>query len=315
MERQMPSNKNATKEAIRLLDYLCECVKQQKIITGQHTQTFDPPEIAYIKEQTGYEPKLRGFEMLAYSPNINYEDAGEECLKEVWEDKGTLADALSWGSDKEHIVTLSFHWFSPMYGRDKSFYAEHTEFDPERVLTEGSPEREAFYSDMDVIAEELEKFQAASIAVLWRPFHESDGRWFWWGSKGPKCACELYKLMYDYYVDVKHLDNLLWVWNCAAPEGYPGDEYVDVISRDIYMPEYKPTSYREEYEELIANTTQNKVAALAEVGILPDAGKLQMDHTPWAYFMAWSKEWIIGDEHNRADRVKQLYASGLSIKL
>ena len=31
--------------------------------------------------------------------------------------------------------------------------------------------------------------------VLWRPFHESDGDWFWWGAKGPETARELYKLM------------------------------------------------------------------------------------------------------------------------
>lgn len=36
---------------------------------------------------------------------------------------------------------------------------------------------------MDVIAHELKNFQQADIPVLWRPFHEADDNWFWWGAK------------------------------------------------------------------------------------------------------------------------------------
>lgn len=142
-------------------------------------------------------------------------------------------------------VTLSFHWFSPLGWRGKSFYAENTDFDAARVLEEDTLERNAFFHDMDVIAEELKCFQKEQIPVLWRPFHESDGSWFWWGAKGPEVARELYKLMFDYYTNRYHPDNLLWVWNCRSQEGYPGDEYVDVISVDIYLPVvsvFRPTA-------------------------------------------------------------------------
>ena len=77
----------ATQEAKELLEYLKNTAGQQ-IITGQHTQTIPCEEIAYIRQTTGKEPKLRGFELLAYSPNINYADASPECLKEVEENKG-----------------------------------------------------------------------------------------------------------------------------------------------------------------------------------------------------------------------------------
>lgn len=50
------------------------------------------------------------------------------------------------------LTANSFHWFSPVGGHDKSFYAKNTDFD------------------------------ATHIPVLWRPFHESDGDWFWWGA-------------------------------------------------------------------------------------------------------------------------------------
>ncbi len=312
---QLPVNKNATKEAKALLDYLNKTAGK-KIISGQHTQTIPMEEITYIEENTGKSPKLRGFEMLAYSPNINYEDASEACLTEVYENRETMKTALDWAkSSDDGIITLSFHWFSPLGGRDKSFYAEHTDFDPDKVLIQGSPERRAFYSDMKRIGRELKVFYDNNIPILWRPFHESDGKWFWWGRKGPETARELYKLMFDYYVNELHLDNLLWVWNCRTSEGYPGDDYVDVISVDIYMDGYKPTDYREDYEKLITATTDKKVAALAEVGYIPDIDMLKESKVPWAYYMSWSKEWIMGEQYNSLENLKKTYSSDYTITL
>lgn len=309
-----PVNPNATKEAKELLDYLYETAGKA-IITGQHTQTNPMEEAAYILEKTGYAPKLQGFELLAYSPNINYEDASEECLKEVRENKGTVETAIRWAKETKGIVTLCFHWFSPIGGRDKSFYAEHTDFNAERVLQEGTKERKAFYSDMDVIAKELQKFKDEKIPVLFRPFHEAEGRWFWWGAKGDAVGRELYKLMFDYYVNQKHLDNLLWVWNSPNKEGYPGDEYLDVISVDIYLEEKRATDYGSQYKELIANTTDKKVAALGEVGYMPDIDMLKESRIPWAYYMTWSKEFCIGEQYNTVGDLKKMYESSYAVKM
>lgn len=311
---QKPVNKNASKEACELLEYLVETAGKQ-IISGQHTQTIPMEEISYIREKTGKEPKLRGFELLSYSPNINYDDASEPCLTEVYENRGTLEEALKWGNSSDGILTFSFHWFSPLGGRDKAFYSEHTDFDPEQVLIQGTKEREAFFSDLDRIAELLMPFKDAHIPVLWRPFHESDGKWFWWGRKGPKVACELYKLVYQLFVDEYHLDNLLWVWNCRLSDGYPGDEYVDVISVDIYLEKSYKTDYKKEYEELISNTTKNKVAALAEIGYLPDIDMLSESKVPFAYFMTWSKEFIIGEQYNSVESLREVYASPYVVTL
>ena len=311
---QTPVNPYATKKASELLNYLSD-IAGHKIITGQHTQTNPMEEISYIQSITGKQPKLRGFELLSYSPNINYNDADEPCLTEVYENCGTVDTALKWAKDSDGIVTLSFHWFSPTGGHDKSFYAKNTNFDADRVLIENTPERKAFFHDMDVIAKQLKRFQSADIPVLWRPFHESDGKWFWWGAEGPETARELYKLMFDYYTFYHRLDNLLWVWNCRLKEGYPGDEYVDIISADIYLPEYSATDYHEEYYSLIKETTKNKVAALAEVGYIPDIRLLEKSHIPWAYYMTWSKEFCIGEQYNRIKNVKKIYESDYAITL
>jgi len=308
------ANPNASKEACELLEYLHKTAGSG-IITGQHTQTNPMEEITYIKETSGKVPKLQGFEILAYSPNINYDDASEPCLTEVYENRGTIDTAIQWAKETNGIVTLSFHWFSPIGGRDKSFYSEHTDFDPRKVLVEGTPERQAFYKDMDAIAKELQRFEAENIPVLWRPFHEADGTWFWWGRHGIEVARDLYKLMFDYYTNTHHINNLLWVWNGVAKEGYPGDDYVDVISTDIYLQEYKPTDYREEYLTLVKNTSTKKVAALAEVGYMPDIHMLEKSKTPWAYYMTWSKEFIIDEQYNSKDNVKTMYNSEYAITL
>lgn len=311
---QNTANSHATQKTRELLNYLSD-IAGKHIITGQHTQTNPMEEISYIEEITGKQPKLRGFELLSYSPNINYDDADEPCLTEIYENRGTADTALKWAKESNGIVTLSFHWFSPIGGHDKSFYAKNTDFDATRVLLENTLERKAFFHDMDVIAEQLKKFQAADIPVLWRPFHESYGDWFWWGAKGPEIARELYKMMFDYYTNIHRINNLLWVWNCPLKEGYPGDAYVDVISTDIYLSAYSATDYHEDYEKLIAETTKNKVAALAEVGYMPDIAILEKSHTPWAYYMTWSKEFCIGERYNCIERVQKMYRSNYAVTL
>ena len=109
----------ATQEAKELLEYLKNTAGQQ-IITGQHTQTIPCEEIAYIRQTTGKEPKLRGFELLAYSPNINYADASPECLKEVEENKGTVETALQSGLPLPYRIRWMPHTGSHLhqwYGR------------------------------------------------------------------------------------------------------------------------------------------------------------------------------------------------------
>lgn len=310
---QKTANKNATEATKKLLNFLEETAGR-KIITGQHTQTNPMEEIDYIREVTGAEPLLRGFELLSYSPNINYEDSDEDCLTEVYENRGTVETALDWAKNTNEIVTLTFHWFSPIGGRDKSFYSKNTDFDAEKILMENTPERDVFYRDMDVIAKQLRKFQEADVPVLWRPFHEAEGDWFWWGVKGPGVASKLYCMMFEYYTNVLHLDNLLWVWNCPIKEAYPGDAYVDVISVDIYLEKYEKTDYYKEYKNLVNQTSSNKVAALAEIGYLPDIALLEQSHVPWAYYMTWSIGFCIGEQYNRKAALYNMYQSEYSLK-
>lgn len=311
---QLTANPNASPEAKKLLNYLSE-ISGQNLITGQHTQTNPMEEIAYIKDITGREPLLRGFELLSYSPNINYADSDSACLTEINENKGTLKTALKWAKDNPNgIVTFSFHWFSPISGRDKSFYSKNTDFNPKKVLKKNTDERKAFFEDMDKIAEELKVFRDENIPVLWRPFHESYGKWFWWGRKGNRTAMKLYKLMYEHYTKIHKLNNLLWVWNSDKKFCYPGDDMVDVVSIDVYLQKKEKTDYKKQWKKLVANTSRSKVCALAEIGYLPDIDILRKSKIPWAYFMLWSKEFCIGEKFNLKEEMKKIYADEYTLK-
>jgi len=309
-----PVNLNASDEAINLMEYLAG-IAGKKIITGQHTQTRRQEELTYIENITGKLPAICGFELLSYSPNINYDHADEPCLKEVNENKGTLEEAMEWALDKKGILTFTWHWFSPLGGQNKSFYTEHTDFDVEKAIIVGTEENKALISDMDEMAMLLKPFQDKHIPILWRPFHESEGTWFWWGSKGPKFAKELFRIMYQRYTYYHQLNNLIWVWNSPVVEGYPGDDVVDIISVDLYLTKHAHGDYRDEYEELIKITSQKRLAALGEIGVLPDIDLLSQSKIPWSWYMTWSGEFCIGEEWNSTKVLKEIYQSDYAITL
>jgi mannan endo-1,4-beta-mannosidase len=160
---------------------------------------------------------------------------------------------------------------------------------------------------VDVIAGYLAQLRDAHVPVLFRPYHEINGNWFWWGGRpGQDGSAALYRQLYDRFVNVHHLDNLLWVWNANAPNGgnagvieayYPGAQYADVLSMDIYG------EFKQEYYTNILALAGDKPIALGEVGGLPSPEVFEKQPR-WTYFMCWS-EFIQG--HNPLDLVIAVY--------
>ncbi len=94
---------------------------------------------------------------------------------------------------------------------------------------------------LDMIADYAHQVQGA---ILFRPFHENTGSWFWWGKAF--CDAETYKNVYrftvDYLKNEKDVHNFIYVYSPGAEassveeyaERYPGDEYVDMVGFDMY---------------------------------------------------------------------------------
>ncbi|MGY3051870.1 mannan endo-1,4-beta-mannosidase [Pedobacter sp. UYEF25] len=82
------------------------------------------------------------------------------------------------------------------------------------------------------------------VPILFRPYHELNGDWFWWGKKSTavKDYVALWKFTIDYLRDKKQVHNLIYIYNTNSfkdiaeyMERYPGDDYVDVVSFDNYQ--------------------------------------------------------------------------------
>ncbi|MCR5149031.1 MAG: glycoside hydrolase family 26 protein [Eubacterium sp.] len=313
MDRKCDNPVNeASQPCVRnVMKYLAD-ISGSCIVTGQHTQTMAMEELYKIRDITGKEPALLGFELLAYSPNINENDTDEECMTEVSENRGTLERAWEW-AEKKGLITFTWHWFSPMYGRSKSFYSENTEYDVIKAVTEGTAEYKALLKDMDHMAGLLKPFCEKNIPILWRPFHEMDGVWFWWGRRGAEPVKKLWKIMFDRFTKVHHLTNLIWVWNAEKKEFYPGDDVVDIISRDMYPPAHEHTARQEEYEALVKVTNTPKIVFIGETGVLPDVKSLHDNKVGWAAFMTWSKGFCLTEEYNSFDELKKVYDSPYAV--
>ncbi len=308
-----PVNKNASMEVRKLLQFFKE-IQGKRLLTGQHTQTREQEELEKIYELTGKYPAICGFELLSYSPHINYEGATPECLTEIERNRGTLEQAHQW-ADKNGIVTFTWHWYSPIGGVDKSFYTKNTDFDANKAVIVGTPEYEALISDMDVMADLLKPFAEKRVPILWRPFHEADGNWFWWGAKGPDAVKKLWRIMYQRYTEVHQLNNLIWVWNAPVKEYYPGDDVVDIISRDLYPQPHNHTALTKEYEELCLITDSKRMAALGEIGVIPDIDEVARLNTPWLWYMTWSNGFVLTEQYNSYEEVKKMYQSEYSLTL
>lgn len=311
MKSYTPTNPNAQQCVKNVMKYLSD-ISGKQVVTGQHTQTMEQAELHQIEKITGKKPALLGFELLSYSPNINYLDTDEECMKEVEANYGTLKRAWEWAEQKG-LITFTWHWFSPLSGRSKSFFTINTDFDASQAVIEGTPENKALISDMDMMAGILRPFCDKQIPILWRPFHEGDGNWFWWGAKGADTVKKLWRIMYDRYTNHHHLDNLIWVYNAPNEGYYPGDDVVDIISRDMYPPEHEHTSRIGEYTHLAASTKEEKIMLIGEIGTIPSVKAIVEEGLQWASFMTWSGVFTLSEQFTSYEFLKETYDSPYAV--
>lgn len=169
------------------------------------------------------------------------------------------------------LVTLTISLPNPSTGTGSNDPNNLTAGD---LLTNGTPTNTAFVNNLNGVAAGLADLQAAGVTVIFRPFHESNGNWFWWGTTCLSNAqfIAAWQYVYTYFTNTKGLKNLIWMlaenWG-ATPTGpfpmnnrYPGTNYVDMIGSDLYTSD--PASAASEISWI--DTTYNKLVALAEFG-------------------------------------------------
>lgn len=168
--------------------------------------------------------------------------------------------------------------------KDYAFYKADTEFDAANATVEGTWENKVFTEDLKNAAAYLKLLRDADIPVLWRPFHEAAGGWFWWG-KDAVSFKSLWIAMFNYF-KTEGLDNLIWVWTTEGNDAdwYPGDQYVDIVGRDIYNKE--TADCVSEYTS-IAGNYGNKIVSLSECGTVGLISEQWASGARWSWFMPW----------------------------
>lgn len=155
-----------------------------------------------------------------------------------------LADAIVDADARGAIVTLSAHWRNPATG---GHYNDTTAVAGD--LLPGGAHAATFNAMLDGIAEAAQSATRAdgtAVPIVFRPLHENNGSWFWWGATHASTAeyKELFRYIVDYLRDAKGVHNLLYAY---SPNGsfngdptnylatYPGDAWVDLLGYDQYM--------------------------------------------------------------------------------
>jgi mannan endo-1,4-beta-mannosidase len=291
-------------EASGLYDFLFG-IYGKVILSGQYGGTN---ELNRIKNVSGKVPVVRGFDLIDYSPSrVEQGTSSTETEK-----------AIDW-SKQRGIVTFAWHWNAPKDLIDqpekewwRGFYTYATTFDVSEAMNdETSEEYTLLLRDIDVIAIQLKKLKDAKVAVLWRPLHEAEGAWFWWGAKGPEPCKWLWKLLFKRLVNHHELDNLIWVWtstaNASAPDWYPGDEYVDMIGADIYLPAGTYSSNFITFDNLAALYGGRKIITLSENGTIPNPESLFVEGAAWSWFATWEGGFIMDGITNSTSHVNTVF--------
>ncbi|WNI18028.1 glycosyl hydrolase [Actinacidiphila sp. ITFR-21] len=193
------------------------------------------------------------------------------------------------------IVALSFHTCPPTTGSTcdwtQDIEGRLSDAQWTQTITNGTALNVAFKRRLDEAVPYLQQFKDAGIPVLFRPQHEMNEGWAWWGGRpGPDGSARLFQITHDYLVS-KGLTNLVWVWNVKDISGgaahvadyWPGASYVDIASVDAWDNHQVPY----EWYQAMLNVAGGKPIALAEVGQTPTPATLTAQPR-WAYWMMWS---------------------------
>ncbi|MEI6578809.1 MAG: glycosyl hydrolase [Eubacteriales bacterium] len=292
------SNANASVNAKAVYSYICSTYKH-KILTGQQESTYiagPEYEMDYIKATTGKLPAIRGMDFI-----LDDFDGVVQRAKDWW--------------DKGGIVTICWHCGSDFSnGYQECLNSNIANWDA--ALTEGTPEYTALIAGMDKAAAALQELDDAGVPVLWRPFHEAGGDWFWWSRGGAQNLVKLWRIMYTRYTDYWKLDNLIWVYGYQAkPETpklwYPGDGYVDIAGADSYYGGTQALLY-DRIKFFIGN---RKPICFHETGTIPKMDDLQKWGVDWSYFMTWHSEFLMEDKWNTKANLIEVYNSDYAITL
>jgi mannan endo-1,4-beta-mannosidase len=294
---QEPVTPNASPEVKALLKYI-QGLSGKYILSGQHNFP------ASGERNTLFAADYIGKTPVVWSQDFGFAKEGD---KDSYLSRPAIIQEAINQHKKGAIIALCWHavpptaeepiTFQPLPGADPaaplaSVQGRLTDKQFHDILTPGTALYKQWARQVDVIASYLKQLQEAKVPVLWRPYHEMNGDWFWWGGRfeGKYTTAALYRQIFDRLVKYHKLNNLIWVWSVDRPSKpgrefvnyYPGTQYLDILAIDIYGNDFNQ-SY---YNGLIA-LSKGKPVTLGEVGN-PPAPEVLEKQPNWVYWVVWS---------------------------
>ncbi|QEE48160.1 beta-mannosidase [Flavobacterium alkalisoli] len=246
--RSFMTDPNATDETVALFYNLYNLSKTKFLVGQQDAYTGfynDDMGDSDMKKATGSDPALLGSDFMFITDDQN----NEQPENWFYQQEILITDNVKQAYSKGMVNIFCWHFREPFEG--ESFYtSDLTDFQKYNALPSilpGGSNHDYYKQKLDKVADVLANLKDNNnklIPVIFRPFHEFDGNWFWWGSAycTPAQYQEIWRFTVEYLRDVKQVHNVLYAF---SPDNsyttstqylsrYPGDNYIDVLGMDNY---------------------------------------------------------------------------------
>ena len=234
-------------------------------------------------ELTGEWPAILGLELMFIIENPAY--------------RQFFMDRAEQHAARGGVIAITWHARNPVRVCPRGEYYKCSQMamsDEElsRILNPDTEEHRLWARDIDAVADVLAEMKTKGIAPIFRPYHEMNGGWFWWGQK--ERYADLWRMLHQRLTEEHSLDNLVWAWSPdKASEGadiyYPGNEAVDMVGADIYTVDREAAMF-DAAKRNVAPLHPSGLFAFTEIGLLP-APEIFGAIRP-VYFLLWGGEYI-----------------------
>ncbi|MFO1478013.1 MAG: glycosyl hydrolase [Verrucomicrobiota bacterium] len=260
-----------------------------------------------IHEKTGQWPAILGVDYADFQAGGLTIEAPNRAVMDYWRQGG-------W-------VSISAHLYNPARTNAPAGGLRDGGVDLGQLLDPVSDVHARWMAELDQLAEGLQQLKDAGVVVLWRPFHEMNGGWFWWGGKDPATFIRLWRQMFDYFTRVKKLNNLLWVYSpnhgLRTADYYPGDDCVDLVGLDAYTDNIDPEHIRG-YPEVAAIGKPFGFTEFGPHGPSNPPGNydylrfldgVRTNFPKAVFFMSWNGRWSLGSNTNVSEFLNNPYVA------
>ncbi len=233
---------HATKETVRLHRALRKVSKKHTLFGHQHATEYGhgwsgDTDRSDVRSVTGSHPAVIGVDLMGFSVG------SPEMIRRA---KDNLRKNVSDTYNRGGVTTVAWHFSNPVSGGGFN-WVDSVSLPAVKYLIPGGEAHTQYRAILDGIGEWAKSVKGSDgkvVPMIFRPYHEFDGGWFWWGK--PHCTREefisLWRFTVSYLRDSVNVHNFIYAFSpdnkfkteAQFLERYPGDPWVDMVGMDNY---------------------------------------------------------------------------------